>query len=607
MMNCPHHVGAATCTRCSLLASILTGLMVSLGWWTGPAFAASGLPVIATVAASRAQLTTPAPGSTLTSSTVTFGWTAGSGVSQISLYVGTGGAGTYDIYYGSQGTSLSRTVSGLPNDGSTIYLRLWSTIEGTWQYDDYTYTASAITGTETRLTTPPPGSTLTSSTVTFEWTAASGVSEIVLYVGTGGAGGYDIYYASQGTSLSRTLSGLPNDGTIYVRLWSRLGGTWQYSDYTYKGGSDAWTAQLTTPASGSTLTSSTVTFGWTASSAVSQVALYVGTFGAGTYDVYHAFQGTSLSRTVAGLPTDGRTVYVRLWSYLDGGWQYHDYTYTALTDRAQLTTPAPGSVLNASSVTFGWTEGSGVSQVALYVGTDGAGSYDIYHAFQGTNLSSTVSGLPTNGGTIYVRLWSYVVGAWQYDDYTYPVATGRAQLTTPAPGSTLTSSSVTFEWTAGSGVSQVALYVGTGGVGSYDIYYAFQGTSLSNTVSGLPTDGRSVYVRLWSYLGGAWQYDDYTYRATTGRAQLTTPAPGSTLTSSTVTFEWTAGSGVSQIVLYVGTGGAGSYDVYFASQGAGLSRTVSGLPADGSTVYVRLWSYLGGGWQYEDSTYTATR
>jgi serine protease len=515
MMNCPHHVGAATCTRCSLLASILTGLMVSLGWWTGPAFAASGLPVIATVAASRAQLTTPAPGSTLTSSTVTFGWTAGSGVSQISLYVGTGGAGTYDIYYGSQGTSLSRTVSGLPNDGSTIYLRLWSTIEGTWQYDDYTYTASAITGTETRLTTPPPGSTLTSSTVTFEWTAASGVSEIVLYVGTGGAGGYDIYYASQGTSLSRTLSGLPNDGTIYVRLWSRLGGTWQYSDYTYKGGSDAWTAQLTTPASGSTLTSSTVTFGWTASSAV--------------------------------------------------------------------------------------------SQVALYVGTDGAGSYDIYHAFQGTNLSSTVSGLPTNGGTIYVRLWSYVVGAWQYDDYTYPVATGRAQLATPAPGSTLISSSVTFEWTAGSGVSQVALYVGTGGVGSYDIYYAFQGTSLSNTVSGLPTDGRSVYVRLWSYLGGAWQYDDYTYRATTGRAQLTTPAPGSTLTSSTVTFEWTAGSGVSQIVLYVGTGGAGSYDVYFASQGAGLSRTVSGLPADGSTVYVRLWSYLGGGWQYEDSTYTATR
>ena len=40
---------------------------------------------------------------------------------------------------------LSRTVSGLPTNGSTIYVRLWSLIGSTWQFTDYTYTAVTVT------------------------------------------------------------------------------------------------------------------------------------------------------------------------------------------------------------------------------------------------------------------------------------------------------------------------------------------------------------------------------------------------------------------------------------------------------------------------------
>jgi hypothetical protein len=275
-----------------------------------------------------------------------------------------------------------------------------------------------------------------------------------------------------------------------------------------------------------------------------------------------------------------------------------------------MQTPAPGSTFTSASVTFGWIEGGEVSQIALYVGTGGIGSYDLYSAFQGPNLSATVSGVPTDGRTIYVRLWSYLRGGWQYEDYSYKASTGSTQgahLTTPAPGTTFTSSSVTFEWTAGSGVSQVALYVGTGGVGSFDLYCAFQGSSLAASVSELPGDGRPIYVRLWSQVGGGWQYEDYIYRATTGRAILMTPPPRSTLTSSSVTFGWTVGSGVSAIALYVGTGGFGSYDLYAAIQDTSGSATVSGLPTDGATIYVRLWSYFGQGWQYGDYTYTAKK
>ncbi len=39
--------------------------------------------------------------------------------------------------------------------------------------------------------------------------------------------------------------------------------------------------------------------------------------------------GTSLSTTVNGLPTDGRTLFVRLWYRLASGWQARDFQYTA--------------------------------------------------------------------------------------------------------------------------------------------------------------------------------------------------------------------------------------------------------------------------------------
>jgi len=38
---------------------------------------------------------------------------------------------------------------------------------------------------------------------------------------------------------------------------------------------------------------------------------------------------TELSTMVSGLPVDGRTLYVRLWSLFDGVYYFKDQTYTA--------------------------------------------------------------------------------------------------------------------------------------------------------------------------------------------------------------------------------------------------------------------------------------
>jgi hypothetical protein len=112
-------------------------------------------------------------------------------------------------------------------------------------------------------------------------------------------------------------------------------------------------------------------------------------------------------------------LYVRLWSLTVLGWQFRDYTYTAITIvPAAMTSPVPGSTLPGSSVTFSWTTGVGVSQYYLYVGSS-LGSYDLYAASQGASTSGTVIGLPTDSRALYVRLWSLTVLGWQFRDYTY--------------------------------------------------------------------------------------------------------------------------------------------------------------------------------------------
>jgi glucose/arabinose dehydrogenase len=461
----------------------------------------------------RAQMTTPTPGSTFTSSTETFTWSAGIGVSAYWLEIGTTPGGN-QIYPGSQTTSLSATVSGLPANGTTLYVRLWSLIGGAWVYEDYTYTAAGSSQAKAVMVSPTPGSTLTSSTVAFIWNAGSGVSAYWLEVGTT-PGGNQIYPGSPVTNLSATVSGLPTNGsTVYVRLWSLLSGAWQSNDYIYTSTTAASGAVILSPTPGSTLASSTVTFTWSAGSGVSAFWLEVGT-ALGGNQIYPGSPVTNVSATVFGLPGDGSTVYVRLWSLIGGAWQFNDYIYTSASGPpgAVILSPTPGSTLTSSAVTFTWSAGSGVSAYWLEVGTTPGGN-QIYPGSPVTELSATVFGLPGDGSTVYVRLWSLIGGAWQFNDYTYTSASGPsgAAMISPTPGSTLISSAVTFTWSPGSGVSVYWLEVGTT-QGGNQIYPGSTVTQLSATVFGLPTNGSIVYVRLWSLIGGVWHFQDYVYTA----------------------------------------------------------------------------------------------
>ena len=148
---------------------------------------------------------------------------------------------------------------------------------------------------------------------------------------------------------------------------------------------------------------------------------------------------------------------------------------------------------------------------------------------------------------------------------------GKAVMVDPPRGSIFTSSAVTFTWSVGPEATEYYLQVGTT-PGGQELYSASESLNLSATVLALPTNGSTVHARLWSNVGGAWQYNDYTYTACTGcmatKAAMTTPAPGSALSSSMEVFWWSTSLG-SECYLQVGTT-LGGQQIYSAGQGRNL-------------------------------------
>src|SRR6266478_1580690 len=108
-----------------------------------------------------------------------------------------------------------------------------------------------------------------------------------------------------------------------------------------------------------------------------------------------------------------------------------------------------------------------------------------------------------------------------------PSAHAAAQISTPVAGSTFSSSSVTFSWTAG-GATNYALLVGSSLYG-HDIYSSGVTNALSATVNNIPADGRTIYVTLLSLVNGSWTLNSYTYSAFGAAA---TPTPTSTPTAT---------------------------------------------------------------------------
>jgi hypothetical protein len=276
---------------------------------------------------------------------------------------------------------------------------------------------------------------------------------------------------------------------------------------------------------------------------------------------------------------------------------------------AVLASPTPGSKLSGSTVTFSWTPGTAVSKYLINVGTKWPGADDIYGSGVTTATSATVTGLPTDGVTVYVLLRSEIGGIWYDTNYTYTAAGSLTPpaLISPAPGSHLSGSTAAFQWSPGSGPNAYLINVGTKWPGADDIYGSGVTTATSATVPGLPTNGVNVYVLLRYLFNGVWTDLNYTYTAAGSITPpvMTTPAPGSVLPGASVTFNWTPGTGVTAYSLFAGTYGPGYFNIGGSPTLTTTSFTLPNIPTNGKPVYVTLRYQINGVWQTTGYTYTA--
>ena len=347
---------------------------------------------------------------------------------------------------------------------------------------------------------------------------------IQVFVGTD----FGFYYTDNITAnppvWNRFNNGLPNvmvwdmsidRGSTTLSLWTRSRGAYVWP---LPLGPESSPATMASPAPGSTLTGSSATFTWSPSAAAQAYWIDVGsTQGGNNYYQSGSLPTSTLSQTVNNLPTDGSSIYVTLWTLINGQWLNNQYTYTAFnsgSSKGVITSPTPGSTLTGTSQLFTWTPGADATAYWIDAGSAPGGNQYFQSGNIGNVTSYTVSGLPSNGSTVYVTLYSLVNGQWLNNQYTYTaynVASQLGVMQTPTPGSILSGNTVTFTWSAGSGANAYWLDVGSTSGGNNYYQSGNLGNVLSTTVNTLPADGSQIYVTLWSLVNGQWLYNEYTY------------------------------------------------------------------------------------------------
>jgi len=184
--------GSATITIPA--GSLAAGLDTLTANYSGDSNYLSGGGTASVTVAQVSVLTSPAPGAALTGSTVMFTWTPTTGAAGYSLWLGSAGVGSNNLYDSGATMATSVTAKGLPANGETIYARLNTIVNGAAQHVDCAYTAMTLPAitTQPASQTVPDGSSATftmaatgTPTLAYVWQYLSGSTWKPFGAGTG--------------------------------------------------------------------------------------------------------------------------------------------------------------------------------------------------------------------------------------------------------------------------------------------------------------------------------------------------------------------------------------------------------------------------------------
>ena len=232
-------------------------------------------------------------------------------------------------------------MTGLPTNGTTVYVTLFTEIAGTYVPTPYTYTAAGGAGTLATLSSPTSGSALCSTTETFSWNAPASGTPIAYWVDIGTApGGNNVYQSgSLGTgTLSLSVSDVPVGGNpLYVTLYTEISSspvTWENNSYNFI---EASLDQVYSPTNNSSITSPEQLFSWTNNNpgCTMTYELDISAIAPGGNDVWQsgdALPGFSVTNPASYPMPDNSNIYTTLYTVNNG-------TVLGHTQNAYTTTP----------------------------------------------------------------------------------------------------------------------------------------------------------------------------------------------------------------------------------------------------------------------------
>jgi hypothetical protein len=144
--------------------------------------------------------------------------------------------------------------------------------------------------------------------------------------------------------------------------------------------------------------------------------------------------------------------------------------------------------------------------------------------------------------------------------------------------------------------------------GGHDYWQSgsLSGSTFSQSVTGLPTNGSAIYVTLYTLVSGNWLSNSYTYSAVHYLpASIVSPAPGSIIHGGEAIFTWNSAQGATGYWVDVGSSPGANNICQSGNLGLTTTLPIAGLPSDGSTIYVTMYTLLSGNWQSTSATYTA--
>ena len=196
----------------------------------------------------------------------------------------------------------------------------------------------------------------------------------------------------------------------------------------------------------------------------------------------------------------------------------------ASSAQAEIISPMPNTTLDSDTIAFHWKD-IGETKTYLTIKRDNPDQGQILHNNLTVETAGdkhiTVSDLPDDGTPLYIttaqELPNPVPGypnntKWEYRTFAYtsnaagPVSPGMVN---PVDYSSLNSTNVTFQW-EDTAATHHEVKIGSSLDGT-DYAYEYNVSGNSVTVTGLPTDGSAVYVRLHSFFSGTWTQQDFHY------------------------------------------------------------------------------------------------